>query len=291
VSKRLYRIRNGAMISGVCQGLAAFLNVDVAIIRVIFVVLTLVSGGMMALAYIAMTFIIPCANTGEERAAARGEPFNAQEVIDQAKKHYSEFKKEFKNNKEWRRHWREQRRAFKRRWREESYWWGNNVQRGAHNVAHSVGYAAQVMAGVMVPVLSVVSAALFCAWIIAMVLVATSNAFFGWPLPDTLPLWAALLILFFVYNMIAWTLRHARRAAYYASGGSSYAWYAAWDGMFSFVFIVVAFWLAYQHVPEVRDFVQHFPDSLNTLWNNITNSLQHHSTDKPVGVEHTALLL
>ena len=43
--KRLYQIREGAMLSGVCTGLAAYLNVDVTIVRIAFVLLTLLSTG------------------------------------------------------------------------------------------------------------------------------------------------------------------------------------------------------------------------------------------------------
>src|SRR6202044_3225861 len=44
--KRLYQIRAGAMLSGVCTGLAAYLNIDVTIVRIMFVVLTLLTGGL-----------------------------------------------------------------------------------------------------------------------------------------------------------------------------------------------------------------------------------------------------
>ena len=37
VVRRLYQIKDGAVISGVCKGLAAYLNIDVAVIRVLFV--------------------------------------------------------------------------------------------------------------------------------------------------------------------------------------------------------------------------------------------------------------
>jgi phage shock protein PspC (stress-responsive transcriptional regulator) len=92
VPKRLYQIRAGAMLSGVCAGLAAYLNIDVTIVRILFVVLTVLTGGLWILVYIAMMLVVPFANTGEEHAAAAGTPYNAQEVIDRAKKHYGEFK-------------------------------------------------------------------------------------------------------------------------------------------------------------------------------------------------------
>ncbi len=50
--KRLYKIREGSMIAGVCTGLAAYFNVDVVLFRIIFVVLVFVTHGFGILLYI-----------------------------------------------------------------------------------------------------------------------------------------------------------------------------------------------------------------------------------------------
>ena len=111
--KRLYRIREGAMISGVCAGIAAYLHVDVAIVRVAFFALALLTKGALLFVYGLLTFVIPCAETPEERASARGETFSAKDLIEQAKRNYADFR----TNKDWKRHWRRQRREWNRRWR------------------------------------------------------------------------------------------------------------------------------------------------------------------------------
>ena len=98
--KRLYNIREGALVSGVCNGIAAYFNIDVTIVRIIFVILTIVTKGAWLLAYAVLMFVVPYANTSEERAAAHGQPFNAQELIDQAKKSYAGF-----GNDDWKRNW------------------------------------------------------------------------------------------------------------------------------------------------------------------------------------------
>ena len=43
-------------------------------------------------AALTLMFVLPTAKTSEERAAARGQPFNAQELVDQTKRRYSELK-------------------------------------------------------------------------------------------------------------------------------------------------------------------------------------------------------
>src|SRR5690242_851427 len=120
--KRLYRIRDGAQIAGVCAGLGAYFDIDVNWMRVLFLVATVLTSGFFIFVYIAMMFIIPSANTSEEWAAAHGVPFNAQEVIDRAKREYQHFAA---NGPPWtwprwqRRQWKREMRA---RWR--NYRWG-----------------------------------------------------------------------------------------------------------------------------------------------------------------------
>ncbi len=67
------------MLTGVCNGLAAPFNIDVTIVRVVFVALALLTKGGWVIVYVALSFFIPFANTAEERAAAHGVTFSAQD--------------------------------------------------------------------------------------------------------------------------------------------------------------------------------------------------------------------
>jgi len=66
--RRLYRLREGQKIAGVCTGLAAFANVDVSFVRLGFVLGSMFSGGALLVAYAALAFLMPIANTPEEIA-------------------------------------------------------------------------------------------------------------------------------------------------------------------------------------------------------------------------------
>ncbi len=79
------------MIAGVCSGLAAYLGIDVSILRIIVLVLAFASAGIALIAYLLAALIIPAAETPEQRAAAYGVPFDAQDVIARAKSKVSEF--------------------------------------------------------------------------------------------------------------------------------------------------------------------------------------------------------
>ena len=58
MAKRLYKIEMGRKIFGVCGGLAEYLNVDVAIVRIIWAVLGLCYGFGILL-YIVCAFVLP----------------------------------------------------------------------------------------------------------------------------------------------------------------------------------------------------------------------------------------
>ncbi len=88
--KRLYTLSEGAMIGGVANGLAAYFNIDVTIVRLAFVLLAFVSVGSGILAYIVLMLIIPEAVTPEQKAELRGQRFSAQDVLTRAKGKYSD---------------------------------------------------------------------------------------------------------------------------------------------------------------------------------------------------------
>lgn len=89
--KRLYLLRDGAMIGGVCTGFAAYFNLDVTIVRLIFVLLVFLTSGFWILIYLLLMVIVPEARTPEERAEARGERFSAHDVIEKAKQRYADI--------------------------------------------------------------------------------------------------------------------------------------------------------------------------------------------------------
>lgn len=256
--KRLYQIREGAKISGVCMGLAVYFNIDVTVVRLIFVVLGFLSG-LGVLAYIILMSVIPYADTSEERAAAHGEKFSAQEIIDQATKNFADFRA----NKTWRRQWRQQRRQWRQGWR-RTYW---NAM-GAPAVA-SAGVGTRVAAGVLLPVFSIVTVVAGLLLVVALISLFTTGDIFGWTIPPHIPRWAAALVLMMIYQAIAAPsayMRHVVRGPYgrpaihfgFAPGG------VLWIGM-----VVFCAWWGYHHVPEVHDFIQRLAHAWHHLVHDV----------------------
>ncbi len=247
--RRLYLISDGAIFGGVCKGLAAYFHIDVTIVRVIFVVLALATKGIWIAVYILLMVIVPHATTSEERAAAHGQPFNAQELIDGAKRNYAQFK----DRRDWKRQWRRQRREWRRHVRPlTGRWWGTPAA-----PRYPASYGGQLLAGVMLPVLTIVRTGLFWIWICVIASLFSTNALFGEPVPADVPFWVVMLIAFMTYLAIAWPLQAAKRASYDALGARDFGWIAAWDGLLGLGLSALCLWLAFTFVPEVHDFLEH----------------------------------
>ena len=56
--KRLYRSKDNRMISGVCAGLAEYVDVDPTIVRILFA-LGMVAGGATLWIYLVMMLVVP----------------------------------------------------------------------------------------------------------------------------------------------------------------------------------------------------------------------------------------
>jgi len=93
---KLYQIREGAILSGVCNGLGAYFNLDPTIVRVAFIAAAVVEATVRddppvitVMLYVLLVFIVPYAKTSEQRAAAQGTsegvPYKVQEMVERVK--------------------------------------------------------------------------------------------------------------------------------------------------------------------------------------------------------------
>ena len=55
--KRLFKIKEGSKLAGVCNGLSDYLNFDVTLIRLAFILLAFTSIGVLA--YIVLAILLP----------------------------------------------------------------------------------------------------------------------------------------------------------------------------------------------------------------------------------------
>lgn len=98
IEKRLFRDGDRAMIGGVCAGVSAYFNIDVVIVRVIYICCFL-TFGIGFLLYIVLWAIIPLAKTSSDKLRMKGQHVNIEnmkselgDAADRIKKGAKEFK-------------------------------------------------------------------------------------------------------------------------------------------------------------------------------------------------------
>jgi len=57
--KRLYRSRRDKILGGVCAGIAEYFNVDPVLVRLLWIIFTLISMGLGIVAYLIAWIIVP----------------------------------------------------------------------------------------------------------------------------------------------------------------------------------------------------------------------------------------
>jgi phage shock protein PspC (stress-responsive transcriptional regulator) len=264
--RRLYRIHEGAMLAGVCNGIAAYANLDPTLVRIGFVLLTIFWGTGL-LVYVVMAIVVPEARSPEEKSAASGIPATAQEFIRRAKEGYYEAMKNFPDRRarrEWQRKFKREMRANADQWRHNwySYW----AERSP--VHPGMGFA--------LPFFSLLNAAGTVLFICMLISVMATGAVFGRPLPANVPVWAAAVVLLLVYGVVAGPLKLARRACYRGMGPPGWTWSFVFllDAVIWLAVVVVLVCLAIHYSPQVHDAFQSIPsvfhqavDDIRTWWN------------------------
>lgn len=180
--KRLYLLKDGAIIGGVCNGLAAYFNVDVTIVRLVFVVLAFVTSGFWVLVYLLMMLVVPEAVSPEQKAELRGERFTAQDVIDRAKQKYSEVRKDLSEKEHWRKVGKDSAPALQ----------------AAGAVTRKI---VQIIFGILASVFAITVAVFTCGWIALLWWLVMG----GLHLTDqlqTIPIWAFVLFATTTYLVL-----------------------------------------------------------------------------------------
>jgi len=249
--RRLYRIYEGAMISGVCNGIAAYVNIDPTLVRLAFVVLTMF-WGTGVLVYLVMAIMVPVAVSPEEKAAASGDPSTAQEFIRRAKQGYYKAVKGFPDRKarrEWKRRFKRDMRANADQWRHNWHcYWSEHIP-----IHPGMGFA--------LPLISLLHGAAKILWICGLVSLLATGAVFGLALPASVPVWVAALLLFIAYGILACPLKVARRACYQGLGRPNWTWSFVFllDAVVWLAVVAALLWLAVHYFPELREAVRSIP--------------------------------
>jgi phage shock protein PspC (stress-responsive transcriptional regulator) len=292
--RRLYKIPEGAMLFGVCNGLGVYFGIDPTLVRLLFVLITFL-WGFGVLVYLVMAIILPSPQSAAEKAAAFGWPATAQEFIRRARDGYYEGMRTLAD----RRAHRQWRRQFKR----EMRGWGRRLRDEAR--AHAYRAAAKAQASwtpgpppgwtpaappppwtpgapapfgllILLPFVAMLRGLLAVAGFFAVISLLTTHTVFGVAPPEGMPLWVALILLLVIISLVAWPLKAVRHAWYWhAARGPFFVPPLFWalDAAIGIGCVVLVFWLVDRHVPQAHEALmaipgvfQHFIDTVKQWW-------------------------
>jgi phage shock protein PspC (stress-responsive transcriptional regulator) len=80
MNRRLYRSRTESVLGGVAGGMAEYLDADPSIVRIVWAILGIVTGGIFVVLYIVMWIVVPEAPASGVPAAAAGPAGNGDEA-------------------------------------------------------------------------------------------------------------------------------------------------------------------------------------------------------------------
>jgi phage shock protein PspC (stress-responsive transcriptional regulator) len=261
--KRLFQIREGAMWMGVCNGIAAYLNVDVTWVRIAFILLTIFSSGLWFVLYLVLMFVVPVANTPEDRAAAFGMPFSTEELINRAKKNFEEFGQQYR----WRREWRRQQRHWNRQFRHMN----EQLRVATAHAGPVMSQSGRAAMGVFAVIAALVSALLFVALILMVFSLVTTHTLFGWTLPYGIPMWLGVVALLMVYGALSAPLKMFRHGGPQANG-YHFGW-SALHGVMWVGFAALLIWVAYTFVPGVSEVLDQLMWAANLTVTTFTETI------------------
>jgi phage shock protein PspC (stress-responsive transcriptional regulator) len=261
--KRLFQIREGAMWSGLCNGIGAYLNIDVTWVRIAFVILTLITSGGMLLVYFVLMFIVPVANTSEERAAAFGAPFSTEEFLGSAKKN-SEESREWQR---WRREWRKQ----QRHWQRQLQHMNEQVRQATAQAAPHMSAAGRAVSAIFVPIAALIGALLFVGFILGLFELIAVQSIFGWDLPHGIPLWVAIIGLVFTYAIASMVVRTLRYGA--GQGTVRHPGWAVLHGVVWLCSTLLLFWVAYTFIPGVHELMDQLMWAADLTVDNLSDTI------------------
>jgi len=81
-ARPLQQVSEGAMISGVCQGLARYFGLNVSLLRIAAVLLLLATGGGMILVYLALMLLMPYAPLERSGKPVRKIPAKSRSFVE-----------------------------------------------------------------------------------------------------------------------------------------------------------------------------------------------------------------
>ncbi|WP_053971689.1 PspC domain-containing protein [Mangrovimonas sp. ST2L15] len=191
-TKKLYRDRDNSYIAGVSSGLGHYLGIDAIWVRLLWILLTIGSGGTFIFIYILFWILVPEAVTTAEKLTMTGEPVNISNIEKKIRDGIDNVSETVKNVDY------------------EKY--GQRVKSGSKNFFDTIGdvllFLLKLFAKFIGIILIIIGVSLLFGLIVSLLSFGSSTYFHPWWLdyPDALnttglPLWLGSVLLFFLFGI------------------------------------------------------------------------------------------
>ncbi len=263
--RRLYQIREGGMVGGVCLGIATFLNIDVTIIRILFVLFAISTGGWGFLAYGGLMFILPRATTREQ--AQKPSDGEQQWPWDHDGWPWDRDGWPWdRHGWPWDRHGWPWDRDDRQQWRHEQRQARHEQRQARHEQRQERheqraersrdGGGPQLFSSLVIAFSLILAFGWLSFW-------TRGGGYFGWPFfwggPFYwgFPHWFSIILFFMLFRFLFMPLRIARWGWYGHPGHGPYGHPSAmWQGLIWLLMMSFFAWLAFHYIHEVRHFMQ-----------------------------------
>jgi len=277
--RRLYKLHEGAMLAGVCNGLAAYFGIDPTIVRIAFVLVTFF-WGFGILLYLILAVILPSPATTAEKSAAYGIPATAQEFIRRARDGYYEGMRTWgdrRAHREWRRRFKHEMKGWGYRLKREVQETADRAQQQWHQHWQPPAWTPPAWTPppgppflllITLPFVALARGLLAVFAFFAVISLLATHTVFGVAPPAGMPLWAALILLLVIISIISWPLKVLRHAGYWHAGRGAYFvppifWFV--DTVVAIGCAVLAIWCINRYVPHAHEALQAVPAVLHNL--------------------------
>ena len=112
----------------------------------------------------------------------------------------------------------------------------------------------------MVPSVPCLSTLLWLVSRTMMISLVNTGAILNWPLPPDVPVWAGALILLVAYQIVVGPIRAAQHWSWHPRSDVQPSLYAFWNAVTWLIGLAFVVWIASEHLPEIREFLQRLPD-------------------------------
>lgn len=271
-SKRLYCVKHGAMLFGVCTGLQYYTKAPVFLWRILFILFAVCTGGIGFLCYAVLPLFIPSADAATEREISNGPVPTTQDLIRRAREGYYEALKGFGTP--------EERREWKKRFKQDMSDWkyaANSSRAGAGQARGPFRFDKNSPLGALLFISVLVGACLLLLFgVLAILSFLSHGSLFGLHFPAGLPAWLWIFIFFVLCQLILSPLFFVRSS--FGCCGRRSCGSGCGGLIFGLLLVLGLSWWIFP--AQTKSFVDKVPPTVNKVVDEVKNWWAEHSERK-----------